>query len=98
MVAEAEMAGADLDILGKVRRLVEEGASGNNAVEAAVYRSGGHRQRAATIFERQCQPFNVPVGVVVEQMPGVALLVAFEPDRAPERDDLPDGVRAAPGE
>jgi hypothetical protein len=40
----------------------------------------------------------MPVGVVVEQTPGVALLVAFEPDRAPERDDLPDGVRAAPGE
>jgi hypothetical protein len=77
VVAEAEMAGADLDILGQRRRLVEAGAPGDNAVEAAVYRGGGHRQRAATVFEWQGPPFDVPVGVVVEQMPGVALLVAF---------------------
>jgi hypothetical protein len=73
VVAEAEMAGADLDVLGQRGRPVDAGAPGDKAVEAAVHRGGRHRQRAATLLERQGPPFDVLVGVVVEQMPGVAL-------------------------
>ena len=66
VVAEAEVAGADLDVFGQGRRLVQAGAPGDNAVEAAVYTGGGHRQRAATVFQGQGQSFDMPVGVVVE--------------------------------
>jgi hypothetical protein len=62
VVAEAEVAGADLDIFGPRRRLVEAGAPGDNAVEAAVHAGGGDRQQAATVFERQGPPFDMPVG------------------------------------
>jgi hypothetical protein len=82
MVADAEVARVDLDVLGAAGGLVQAGPPGDDAVQARVDGGGWDGQRPEAGLQRQLDRFGVPVLEQFVRAPGIAVRVIGEPDRA----------------
>src|ERR1700757_1769931 len=98
MVADAEVARVDFDVLRVAGGLVQAGPPGDDAVQARVDRGGWDGQWPEAGLQRQLDRFGVPFLELLVRAPGVAVRVILEPDRAGEGDPGAYGVGIPPPE
>ncbi len=82
MVADAEVARVDLDVLCEAGGLVQAGPPGNDSVQTRVDGSGWDGQWPKADLQRQLDRFGMPFLEQLVRAPGVAVRVILEPDRA----------------
>ena len=100
MVADAEVARVDLDVLCVAGGLVQAGPPGDDAVQARVDRGGWDGQWPEAALQRQLDLFGVPFLQQIVRAPGVAVRVILEPDRPGMTSTAwpsPRGARASTG-